>query len=272
MSNTNINTLKQNIQNSSIFLISFLLLILGLFATLTSTSSKAQSNTSTSSTISASSQSATASSPLAISGTGTAGNTISVKFPDGTTASTTIKSDGSYVIIPLKVQDAGNVIVTEYSPLGAVVASPKTVPYAGGATTPTATAIAPKLSIKDPYLCPGKIAGSVDNAKATVTIEISKSGVVVLTLPAIVNSDGTWAIDIANKLPDGAYTNKFTATYNSMIATGTYDFMHKNACPTAATTSASTIRTGGANLMVSIASLSAIVIGLYVVMIKKFNK
>jgi hypothetical protein len=268
MQNTKTNNINSLINFNLTVLVSFLLITLSLFAVIISTTAKAQSSTTTTNPSSASSTPTNTGSPVAVTGTGTAGNTISIVLPDGSTATTTVKSDGTWSIIPLKPQVAGTVTVTELSPTGVVVTPAKTITYAGGVTTPASTT--PKISIKDPYVCPGKITGYVDNSKATVTVVLSKDGVVVLTIPAVVNSDGSWSVDLYNKLPDGVYSNKFTATYNGMIATGTYDINHKNNCTSNSTNS--TIRTGGMNLFASIAALSGIVLGLYLVLIKKFSK
>jgi hypothetical protein len=270
MLNTKTNNTTSLINFNLTVLVSFLLITLSLFAVIISTSAKAQSSTTTSNPSSASSTPTNTGSPVAVTGTGTAGNTISIVLPDGSTATTTVKSDGTWSIIPLTSQSAGTVTVTELSPTGVIVTPAKTITYVGGITTPVATSTTPKISIKDPYVCPGKITGYVDNNKATVTVVLSKDGVVVLTIPAIVNSDGNWSMDIANKLPDGVYSNKFTATYNGMIATGTYDINHKNNCASNSTNS--TIRTGGMNLIASIVAFSGIVLGLYFVLIKKFSR
>jgi hypothetical protein len=267
MNITNIKN-KQNLKHIQLILIGLVSLV-SFVPTFFSAIVTAQSNIPLSSTTSASSTSTNnLGSPLPVTGTGTAGNTISVVFPDGTTAKTTIKADGTYVIYPLVSQIAGNIIVTELTPAGLIAVAAKTIPYAGGVVTPVAKT--PKLSITDPYICPGIISGTVDNALSTVTIEISKSGVVLLSIPAQVKSDGSWTINIANKLPDGSYTNKYTATYNGMIASGSYDFMHKNICST--TPSASTIRTGGLNAFAAINTLILSIFSICFILINKFIK
>jgi hypothetical protein len=266
MTNTNTNN-KHTIKLMQSVMICLVLLVSSTPVFFSATVAAQSTSTGASSTSVVTPGTTNSSTPLPVTGTGIAGNTISITFPDGTIATTVVKSDGTYVIIPLTEQKAGTITVTELNSAGVIVSGPKTVSYTGGVS---ASSVTPKVNIKDPYVCPGRISGMVDNAKATVIIEISQNGTVVLSIPAIVNAEGYFYVDITNKLPDGKYTNKFTATYNGMISTGSYDFMHKNVCNTEATNS--TIRTGGLNVVAGIVSLFFAVFGVYFILINKFSK
>lgn len=269
MSKTNTNNKISNFTyNSAAIAVVFLLITL-IFAIFISPFANAQSTpaSTTSSTSSASTSSTPTPSPIPVTGIGTPGNTITVVFPDGTVVKTTVKNDGTWSIIPLKPQAPGKVTITETTPQGVQVGPTIIINYPNGDIA--TGAVAPTLTIKDPYVCPGKITGIVDNVKSIVNIEISKAGTTVLSIPVTLQPDGTWMVSVKDKLADGKYTAKYTATYGGNISSGLYDFNHKNNCEIVS--SNSTVRTGGINLIASVLALSCMIIGLYFVLIKQLD-
>ncbi|WP_146179684.1 beta strand repeat-containing protein [Limnohabitans parvus] len=153
-----------------------------------------------------------------ISGTGTAGDTITVTLPTGEVLTAVVAGNGSWSVTPTQALPEGttNVTVTATDAAGNVSA-PATVPVTIDSTAPAAPAA-------DLAASSDSGASNTDNITTDTTPTITGSGtpghVIKLYAPdgvtvlgtATVANDGTWSITPATAQPEGLNTFKVTAT------------------------------------------------------------
>ncbi|MCK1238706.1 Ig-like domain-containing protein [Streptococcus uberis] len=121
-----------------------------------------------------------------VTGIGVPGNTITVKFPDGTTGTTAVNPDGTWSIpVPAGVDLVGGEVlpVTSTDPSGNT--SPTTNVTVRDVTPPPAPAVNPVTS-KDPVVTGKGVPGD------TITVKFPDGS----TATSVVKSDGTWSVSI----------------------------------------------------------------------------
>ncbi|MGK0577954.1 Ig-like domain-containing protein, partial [Macrococcus capreoli] len=122
----------------------------------------------------------------AVTGTGTPGDTITVKFPDGSIGTAVVKPDGTWsVTIPAGVDLVGGEVlpVTETDPAGNV--SPATSVTVTDTTGPAAPTVNP-ITSEDPAVTGIGVPGNT----ITVTFPDGTKGT------AVVQPDGTWTVPV----------------------------------------------------------------------------
>ncbi|WP_143473853.1 Ig-like domain-containing protein [Limnohabitans sp. G3-2] len=151
-----------------------------------------------------------------ISGTGVAGDTITVTFPGGEVKTTVVALDGTWSVTPTTPLADGphSVTVTATDPAGNV--SPSSTVALVIDTTPPAAPVADVAATSDTG------ASNTDNNTSDNTPTISGTGTagdtITVTFPggevktAVVAANGTWSVTPNNALPDGAHNVSVTAT------------------------------------------------------------
>ncbi|MCU4382617.1 BapA prefix-like domain-containing protein, partial [Acinetobacter ursingii] len=137
----------------------------------------------------------------AITGTAESGSTVKVTFPDGTTATVVVDSDGKWSVPNPGLHDGDKVTVIAQDP-------------AGNTSSPTEVfvdGIAPTVTLDDHLTNDSTPAlnGTVDDPAAKVTVVVDG-----VSYPAMNNGDGTWTLS-DNTLPaltDGSHTIVVNAT------------------------------------------------------------
>ena len=137
----------------------------------------------------------------AITGTAESGSTVKVTFPDGTTATVVVDSDGKWSVLNPGLHDGDKVTVIAQDP-------------AGNTSSPTEVfvdGVAPAVTLDDHLTNDSTPAlnGTVDDPSAKVTVVVDG-----VSYPATNNGDGTWTLS-DNTLPtltDGSHTIVVNAT------------------------------------------------------------
>ena len=137
----------------------------------------------------------------AITGTAESGSTVKVTFPDGTTATVVVDSDGKWSVPNPGLHDGDKVTVIAQDP-------------AGNTSSPTEVfvdGVAPTVTLDDHLTNDSTPAlnGTVDDPAAKVTVVVDG-----VSYPAMNNGDGTWTLS-DNTLPaltDGSHTIVVNAT------------------------------------------------------------
>ncbi|WNX64202.1 BapA/Bap/LapF family large adhesin [Acinetobacter baumannii] len=139
-----------------------------------------------------------------VSGTAEAGSTVTVSFPDGTTATVVAGTDGSWSVPnPGNLVDGDTVTATATDPAGNT-----SLPGTG---TVSADITAPVVALDDVLTNDSTpaLTGTVNDPTATVVVNVDG-----VDYPAVNNGDGTWTL-ADNTLPtlaDGPHTITVTAT------------------------------------------------------------
>ncbi|MGN8009910.1 Ig-like domain-containing protein, partial [Acinetobacter sp. 22301] len=137
-----------------------------------------------------------------VSGTAEAGSTVTVSFPDGTTATVVAGTDGSWSVPnPGNLVDGDTVTATATDPAG----------NTSGPATAVVDAVAPTVALDDVLTNDSTpaLTGTVSDPTATVVVNVDG-----VDYPAVNNGDGTWTL-ADNTLPaltDGPHTITVTAT------------------------------------------------------------
>ncbi|WP_228271052.1 Ig-like domain-containing protein, partial [Acinetobacter lactucae] len=139
-----------------------------------------------------------------VSGTAEAGSTVTVSFPDGTTATVVAGTDGSWSVPnPGNLVDGDTVTATATDPAGNT-----SLPGTG---TVSADITPPVVALDDVLTNDSTpaLTGTVNDPTATVVVNVDG-----VDYPAVNNGDGTWTL-ADNTLPaltDGPHTVTVTAT------------------------------------------------------------
>ncbi|MCA4087618.1 Ig-like domain-containing protein, partial [Acinetobacter baumannii] len=139
-----------------------------------------------------------------VSGTAEAGSTVTVSFPDGTTATVVAGTDGTWSVPnPGNLVDGDTVTATATDPAGNT-----SLPGTG---TVSADITAPVVALDDVLTNDSTpaLTGTVNDPTATVVVNVDGTD-----YPAVNNGDGTWTL-ADNTLPtlaDGPHTITVTAT------------------------------------------------------------
>ncbi|EJO40725.1 bacterial group 3 Ig-like protein [Acinetobacter baumannii Canada BC-5] len=139
-----------------------------------------------------------------VSGTAEAGSTVTVTYPDGTTATVVAGTDGSWSVPnPGNLVDGDTVTATATDPAGNT-----SLPGTG---TVSADITAPVVALDDMLTNDSTpaLTGTVNDPTATVVVNVDGTD-----YPAVNNGDGTWTL-ADNTLPtlaDGPHTITVTAT------------------------------------------------------------
>ncbi|WP_239270182.1 Ig-like domain-containing protein, partial [Acinetobacter baumannii] len=139
-----------------------------------------------------------------VSGTAEAGSTVTVTYPDGTTATVVAGTDGSWSVPnPGNLVDGDTVTATATDPAGNT-----SLPGTG---TVSADITAPVVALDDVLTNDSTpaLTGTVNDPTATVVVNVDGTD-----YPAVNNGDGTWTL-ADNTLPalaDGPHTITVTAT------------------------------------------------------------
>ncbi|RSO10691.1 Ig-like domain-containing protein, partial [Acinetobacter pittii] len=139
-----------------------------------------------------------------VSGTAEPGSTVTVSFPDGTTATVVAGTDGSWSVPnPGNLVDGDTVTATATDPAGNI-----SLPGTGTVSAD----ITPPVVVLDDVLTNDStpaLTGTVNDPTATVVVNVDG-----VDYPAVNNGDGTWTL-ADNTLPaltDGPHTITVTAT------------------------------------------------------------
>ncbi|MFA3130308.1 Biofilm associated protein, partial [Acinetobacter pittii] len=136
-----------------------------------------------------------------VSGTAEAGSTVTVSFPDGTTATVVAGTDGSWSVPNPGLNDGDTVTAVTEDPAG----------NTSGPATAVVDAVAPTVALDDVLTNDStpELTGTVNDPTATVVVNVDG-----VDYPAVNNGDGTWTL-ADNTLPaltDGPHTITVTAT------------------------------------------------------------
>ncbi|SCD17043.1 biofilm-associated protein [Acinetobacter baumannii] len=137
-----------------------------------------------------------------VSGTAEAGSTVTVTYPDGTTATAVAGTDGTWSVPnPGNLVDGDTVTATATDPAG----------NTSGPATAVVDAVAPTVALDDVLTNDSTpaLTGTVNDPTATVVVTVDG-----VDYPAVNNGDGTWTL-ADNTLPtlaDGPHTITVTAT------------------------------------------------------------
>ncbi|WP_038405784.1 BapA/Bap/LapF family large adhesin [Acinetobacter baumannii] len=137
-----------------------------------------------------------------VSGTAEAGSTVTVTYPDGTTATVVAGTDGTWSVPnPGNLVDGDTVTATATDPAG----------NTSGPATAVVDAVAPTVALDDVLTNDSTpaLTGTVNDPTATVVVTVDGTD-----YPAVNNGDGTWTL-ADNTLPaltDGPHTITVTAT------------------------------------------------------------
>ncbi|MCZ3044033.1 Ig-like domain-containing protein, partial [Acinetobacter baumannii] len=161
-----------------------------------------------------------------ITGTGEPGATVTVTYPDGTTATTTVGSDGTWSVPnPGNLTDGQTVTATQTDPAG------NTSPVGTGAVEDTIAPVVTVDALVTNDSTP-ELTGTIDDPTATVVVTING-----VDYPAINNGDGTWTLanDAVAALAEGDTPVTVTATDpagNEGTGSGTVTVTPVNDAPT----------------------------------------
>ncbi|WP_461949654.1 BapA/Bap/LapF family large adhesin [Acinetobacter baumannii] len=137
-----------------------------------------------------------------VTGTAEAGSTVTVTYPDGTTATVVAGTDGTWSVPnPGNLVDGDTVTATATDPAG----------NTSGPATAVVDAVAPTVALDDVLTNDSTpaLTGTVNDPTATVVVNVDG-----VDYPAVNNGDGTWTL-ADNTLPtlaDGPHTITVTAT------------------------------------------------------------
>ncbi|MDC5186110.1 Ig-like domain-containing protein, partial [Acinetobacter baumannii] len=137
-----------------------------------------------------------------VSGQAEPGSTVTVTYPDGTTATVVAGTDGSWSVPnPGNLVDGDTVTATATDPAG----------NTSGPATAVVDAVAPTVALDDVLTSDSTpaLTGTVSDPTATVVVNVDGTD-----YPAVNNGDGTWTL-VDNTLPtlaDGPHTITVTAT------------------------------------------------------------
>ncbi|PNN45390.1 type I secretion C-terminal target domain-containing protein [Acinetobacter baumannii] len=137
-----------------------------------------------------------------VTGTAEAGSTVTVTYPDGTTATVVAGTDGTWSVPnPGNLVDGDTVTATATDPAG----------NTSGPATAVVDAVAPTVALDDVLTNDSTpaLTGTVNDPTATVVVTVDGTD-----YPAVNNGDGTWTL-ADNTLPaltDGPHTITVTAT------------------------------------------------------------
>ncbi len=136
-----------------------------------------------------------------ITGTAEPGSTVTVTYPDGSTASVVAGPDGTWTVPNPGLNDGDTVTAVTEDPAG----------NTSGPATAVVDAVAPTVALDDVLTNDSKpaLTGTVSDPTATVVVNVDG-----VDYPAVNNGDGTWTL-ADNTLPtlaDGPHTITVTAT------------------------------------------------------------
>ncbi|WP_079752797.1 Ig-like domain-containing protein, partial [Acinetobacter baumannii] len=136
-----------------------------------------------------------------ITGTAEPGSTVTVTYPDGSTASVVAGPDGTWTVPNPGLTDGDTVTAVTEDPAG----------NTSGPATAVVDAVAPTVALDDVLTSDSTpaITGTVSDPTATVVVNVDGTD-----YPAVNNGDGTWTL-ADNTLPtlaDGPHTITVTAT------------------------------------------------------------
>ncbi|TDM60517.1 hypothetical protein C5B72_18385, partial [Acinetobacter sp. KU 011TH] len=136
-----------------------------------------------------------------ITGTAEPGSTVTVTYPDGSTASVVAGPDGSWTVPNPGLNDGDTVTAVTEDPAG----------NTSGPATAVVDAVAPTVALNDILTNDSTpaLTGTVNDPTATVVVTVDGTD-----YPAVNNGDGTWTL-ADNTLPaltDGPHTITVTAT------------------------------------------------------------
>ncbi|ENV04565.1 Ig-like domain-containing protein, partial [Acinetobacter sp. NIPH 817] len=136
-----------------------------------------------------------------ITGTAEPGSTVTVTYPDGSTASVVAGPDGSWTVPNPGLNDGDEVTAVTTDPAG----------NTSGPATGVVDALAPTVALNDLLTNDSTppLTGTVSEPTATVVVTVDG-----VNYPATNNGDGTWSL-ADNTLPaltDGPHTITVTAT------------------------------------------------------------
>ncbi|MCL6190755.1 Ig-like domain-containing protein, partial [Acinetobacter baumannii] len=136
-----------------------------------------------------------------ITGTAEPGSTVTVTYPDGSTASVVAGPDGTWTVPNPGLNDGDTVTAVTEDPAG----------NTSGPATAVVDAVAPTVALDDVLTNDSTpaLTGTVSDPTATVVVNVDG-----VDYPAVNNGDGTWTL-VDNTLPtlaDGSHTITVTAT------------------------------------------------------------
>ncbi|MDC4948847.1 Ig-like domain-containing protein, partial [Acinetobacter baumannii] len=136
-----------------------------------------------------------------ITGTAEPGSTVTVTYPDGSTASVVAGPDGTWTVPNPGLNDGDTVTAVTEDPAG----------NTSGPATAVVDAVAPTVALDDVLTSDSTpaLTGTVSDPTATVVVNVDGTD-----YPAVNNGDGTWTL-ADNTLPtlaDGPHTITVTAT------------------------------------------------------------
>ncbi|MDC5456949.1 Ig-like domain-containing protein, partial [Acinetobacter baumannii] len=136
-----------------------------------------------------------------ITGTAEPGSTVTVTYPDGSTASVVAGPDGTWTVPNPGLNDGDTVTAVTEDPAG----------NTSGPATAVVDAVAPTVALDDVLTNDSTpaLTGTVSDPTATVVVNVDGTD-----YPAVNNGDGTWTL-VDNTLPtlaDGPHTITVTAT------------------------------------------------------------
>ncbi|OUR08724.1 adhesin, partial [Acinetobacter pittii] len=136
-----------------------------------------------------------------ITGTAEPGSTVTVTYPDGSTASVVAGPDGTWTVPNPGLNDGDTVTAVTEDPAG----------NTSGPATAVVDAVAPTVALNDVLTNDStpELTGTVNDPTATVVVNVDGTD-----YPAVNNGDGTWTL-ADNTLPaltDGPHTITVTAT------------------------------------------------------------
>ncbi len=148
-----------------------------------------------------------------ISGTGSAGDTITITTPTGESITTTVKPDGTWTATPTQPLPDGNNTISVKATDPAGNSSTSSVPVTVDSTPPAVTA---KLDPSSDSGTPGD--GITNDNTPTISGTGEPGNTITVTTPVgetlttTVKPDGTWSVTPTQPLPDGAANFPVTAT------------------------------------------------------------
>ncbi|MDC4966742.1 Ig-like domain-containing protein, partial [Acinetobacter baumannii] len=136
-----------------------------------------------------------------ITGTAEPGSTVTVTYPDGSTASVVAGPDGTWTVPNPGLNDGDTVTAVTEDPAG----------NTSGPATAVVDAVAPTVALDDVLTSDSTpaLTGTVSDPTATVVVNVDGTD-----YPAVNNGDGSWTL-VDNTLPtlaDGPHTITVTAT------------------------------------------------------------
>nr|WP_324199236.1 Ig-like domain-containing protein [Acinetobacter pittii] len=139
-----------------------------------------------------------------ITGTAEAGSTVTVSFPDGTTATVVAGPDGTW-----SVPNPGNLV--DGDTISATATDPAGNTSLPGTEIVDGDGLPPVVSLTDEVTndATPDLSGSINDPNATIVVTVDG-----IDYPAVNNGDGTWTLpnDILPTLSEGAHSVTVTAT------------------------------------------------------------